>query len=349
MRSEIPIISTKKPSRIDLEIIIERDLHGEVSKVNQEYKEVKRTADARVTKSVSFTEHELNVINAFLQENKMSIGDFIRLAFYRDGAFDNAFIAATSIQKRMNIDFTEINPDEWTFNFKNNFKNFEIPLSQDLAYNSSKRKPKSLFVLDVMERRMQKHLDKRGFPSFSSFVKVALATYSVYSEALSNVALSALHTTKTQAKSKKMKNTDRKEAAKPISGALHPQYHLIYTKYNEIAKELYAGITLALVIKFMMIEKGIITDTLLEKNSPRNPAKKQLVDLFLEDIHKNRIILDFTEDEKKVLKDRNGLRKNITISFSAENFYELKEYISKEGITFPEILIEWLQLEEINS
>lgn len=349
MRPELPTISINKPQKLNINDIIKKDENGEVSKINEEYKAVKRTVDARVTKSVSFTQHELNVINGFLDENKISIGDFIRLAFYRDGAFEDAFLAATNIQKRMDIDFIKIDPKSWTFNYKNNFKNFEIPLSQDLAYNSSKRKPKSLFLLDVMDRRVQKHLDERDFPSFSSFVKIALVEYGVYSNVLGAVALANLHTTKSQAKSKKVKSKDRKEAAKPLSGAIPPSAHLLYTKYNEIAKELYGGITLALVVKFIMIDKGIITDTLLEKNSPRNPLKKQLVESFLDNLENHRITLDFTEDEKKVLEDENGLKKNITISFNASNFYELKNYLRDKEVTFSELIMEWLQLGSVYS
>ena len=173
--------------------------------------------------------------------------------------------------------------------------------------------------------------------------------YGVYSNVLGAVALANLHTTKSQAKSKKVKSKDRKEAAKPLSGAIPPSAHLLYTKYNEIAKELYGGITLALVVKFIMIDKGIITDTLLEKNSPRNPLKKQLVESFLDNLENHRITLDFTEDEKKVLEDENGLKKNITISFNASNFYELKNYLRDKEVTFSELIMEWLQLGSVYS
>lgn len=99
MRKDIPEISTKQHTELDTAAVIENN-QNEVSKVNDEYKNIKGTAAARITKSISFTEHEASIINAFLKENHInSIADFIKMALYRAGAFSDAFLLATAMQK----------------------------------------------------------------------------------------------------------------------------------------------------------------------------------------------------------------------------------------------------------
>ena len=153
MKPELPSISIKFMPKINIESIIEKN-QADVSLINEEYKAIKGTSASRVTKSISFTTHELDVINSFLKENNMTIGDFIKIALFNDGAFDESFLAATAIQKKMDISFSDIDINKWTFNYKDNFKNFEVQLSQDVAYNSSKRKPKSIFFTMPMEHKI---------------------------------------------------------------------------------------------------------------------------------------------------------------------------------------------------
>ncbi len=346
MKPSLPSISTKKMPRVNINSVIEKNQEI-ISLINEEYKALKGTASGRVTKSISFSRHELDVINAFLKENSITIGDFIRIAFYRDGALDESFLAATSIQKKMDISFTNINTDKWTYNYKNDFKNFEVQLSQDIAYNNSDRKPKSLFLTAPMEQRIQTHLDNKEFPSFSAFVKKALVEYEVYSKELGNVVLSNIHTIKGQAKTKKIDITKRSAVAKPLSAPLNPREHLLYKKYNNVAKEQYK-ISLALAIKFMLIEKSIITDTLQQKNSPKNIDNKARFDLFLEDLFNNKVPIDITEEDLNILTNNTGNKKNISISFSESNFYELTDYMRKNSITFSKLISDYLHLDDIS-
>jgi hypothetical protein len=346
MKPELPSISIKFMPNINIESIIEKN-QADVSVINEEYKAIKGTSASRVTKSISFTAHELDVINSFLKENNMTIGDFIKIALFNDGAFNESFLAATAIQKKMDISFTKINPGTWTYNYKNNFDNFEIQLSQDIAYNHSKRKPKSIFFTMPMECRIQTHIDAKGFPSFSSFVKKALIAYKVYSEALGNVVLSGIHATKGQSKSKKVDVDKRSAMAKPISASLNPREYLLYTKYNDAAKERY-DITLALVIKFMLIEKSIITNTLQQKNSPKNKEKKSKFDLFTKDLFNNKVPVDFTGGELTILTENIGNKKNVSISFNDSNFYELTDYMKKNNITFSKLISDYLHLSNIS-
>ena len=346
MKPTLPQISVKSMPKVRVESIIEKNQTG-VSLINEEYKAVKGTSSSRVTKSISFTTHELDVINSFLKENTITIGDFIKVALYRDGAFDESFLAATAIQKKMDISFTGIDTDTWSFNYKNDFKNFEIQLSQDVAYNASKRKPKSIFFTMPMFNRVQTYLDEKGFPSFSSFVKKALIEYKVYSEALGNTVLSGLHTTKGQGQSKKVDPDKRTALAKPLSASLKPREYLLYTKYNDVAKERY-DITLALVIKFMLIEKNIITNTLQQKNSPENEEKKSKFDLFTEDLFNNKVPVDITGKDLTTLTENIGNKKNISISFNESNFYELTDYIQENNITFSKLVSNYLHLDDIS-
>ena len=202
MRKDIPEISTKQHTELDTAAVIENN-QNEVSKVNDEYKNIKGTAAARITKSISFTEHEASIINAFLKENHInSIADFIKMALYRAGAFSDAFLLATAMQKKMDINFTKLEPAKWTFNYKNTFYNFEVPFSQEFAYSSSKRNPKPLFLTRPMNNQAQAYLRVKGF---SAFVKKALVQYKVYSEALGDVVLASVHVANSQNREKQIK------------------------------------------------------------------------------------------------------------------------------------------------
>lgn len=347
MKPSLPSISTKTMPKISINSVIEKNQEI-VASINEEYKALKGTASGRVTKSISFSTHELDIINAFLKENSITIGDFIKMAFYRDGAFDESFLAATSIQKKMDISFTNINTERWSYNYKDDFKNFEVQLSQDIAYNNSARKAKSLFLTAPMEQRIQTHLDNKEFPSFSAFVKKALIEYQVYSKELGNVVLSGVHTTKGQAKTKKIDISKRSAVAKPLSAPLNAREYLLYKKYNNIAKEQYK-ISLALVVKFMLIEKNIITDTLQQKNSPKNKDKKARFDLFIEDLFNNKVPIDITEKDLNILINNTGNKKNISISFNDDNFYELTDYMKENNITFAKLVSDYLHLNDISS
>ena len=120
---------------------------------------------------------EIELIDAFLEENNIAFSDFIHLLLFRDGAItDEMAIATLHAFKKMKDVF--VKNVEFTFEYKKKFTN------SIEAYKESERGYKPLKIRTVMLLQIDSYWPNKGFMNFQQYLKALMNDFGLYPESL---------------------------------------------------------------------------------------------------------------------------------------------------------------------
>jgi hypothetical protein len=131
-------------------------------------------SDRKINKYFYGKKLEVELIEDFLEENKIKFIDFISLLLFRDGAIsDEMAIASLHHLKRMSSEFLE--DRNFTFNCKNKEKYTNLD-----AYKESEKSYKSLKLRLVMAIEIDVHWAQKGFFTFQQYIKSLMNDFGLY-------------------------------------------------------------------------------------------------------------------------------------------------------------------------
>lgn len=131
-------------------------------------------SDRKINKYFYGKKMEVELIEDFLEENKIKFIDFINLLLFRDGAIsDEMAIASLHHLKRMSSVLLE--DREFTFKCKDKYTNLD-------AYKESEKSYKSLKLRLVMAIEIDVYWAQKGFFTFQQYIKALMNDFGLYPE-----------------------------------------------------------------------------------------------------------------------------------------------------------------------
>jgi len=193
-----PDISKNRIDKYDKDYELRHNMDEIQSYINKirEYKSARTSA---VGKSISSSAFEIkNIITPFLQENNISINDFLKIIFYKDNLLPNSLIVALDIERSTKTNFLDFT--SFAYNYKDTGENINdqkeaLLISKMQEKEDGKQPPKiSISLPKIILDTVEKEIEKREFSSFSQYFKEALIAYYVYPTNLVNYIQSHTHT-----------------------------------------------------------------------------------------------------------------------------------------------------------
>lgn len=314
-------LSPKKYNEIE---VFQKNNPLVIERFSTKWNALKSNGSSMVIKSLSLTAFEQKLLAEYCSINSMSVGTFIRMAFYNDGAFSIPFLSGFVAQKRITLDFAQIDTSALVkIEYSNSLK------TQKKMLNSFKNSPvvvKSIPVPIMLLKAMSDHLLFRKYPSWTGFVRLALLTYGVLPSFFTEPIHNSLHLIKMNTPLKVTKTN-----SVTLSASTPQLDYFLWNKLNEFSKKKY-NISASMYFKMILFSKGIISEDFVGKNSMTNSINLDKMHSISSAISGDPkfpgLVISNTDiDAYKDLKPN----KNVSISLSAANAAELQSYLKKHN------------------
>lgn len=294
-----------------------------IENFSAKWESLKDNGSSMVIKSLSLTEFEQNILSEYCKLNSISVGTFIRMAFYFDGAFSSEFLSGLVKQKRITLSFAEldpkglISPDHDDYNKK----------SAESTFKNSSVSVKSIPIPVMLLESMNEHIVNNKYPSWTGFVRLALLSYNVLPSIFAGVIHNSLHNMKIDTKVKVTKTN-----SVTIATSTPQVDHFLWNKLNDFTSKKYK-LKASMYFKMLLFKNGIITEDFIGKNSMQNPLIKDKLHSITSAVEGDVDYpgLTISKDDIKKYSEMTP-NKNVSVSLSTANAAELRDYLSKEKI-----------------
>jgi len=283
---------------------------------SKKWTSLKKDGSSTVTRSLSLASYELDLLNIFCAKNSISVGTLIRVLFLNDGAFEIPFLAGISIQKRMNVDFAELNIQDFIPLTDSDFGKDPIK-----SWKSSSFRIKSVPIPVLIMEKMNNWVVKNKYPSWTGFIRIKLLKIGVIPPVLKDHILSSLHNIKSD-----ITPTVTKQNSLSTSLSVSQLNHFLWNSLNQFAKKKY-NISAGMYFKMILEHESIIDYELKGKNKLSKPFSVDKLNSVKAAISQDPSFpgLSLTKEEFDHYSELTP-NKNISISISKANLPIILDY-----------------------
>lgn len=306
----------------------------EMKKFTEQWLSSKQEGSSTVTKSLSLTLYEMNLVTEFCKNNSVSVGTLIRVLFLRDGAFPIEFLAGISQQKRMNIDFVELLQENIILSTTASFGADPVKEIKESGF-----KVKSIPIPVVIMSHMNKWISANKYPSWTGFIRLNLLKMGVIPSILQDHIESSLHEIQQDDVAKVTKQNSAS-----ISLSVTQLNQFLWKSLNSFSKNKY-NISAGMYFKIVLEKDGIISDELKGKNKLSIPFSIDKLNSVQSAIEQDKNFPGLSLSRENFDKYSSLTpNKNISISISKKNLQSVLDFSDGDDVGLAGLLNKYIFL-----
>jgi len=286
------------------DIDLEQECNELCQYFNEELYGVRGKNIAKITKSITLTTFEKEILDAFCAENSTKLPDIARCIFWRDGAIPDALIIALSKEKLVTLNFLSLK--NFTFNYLSNY----ITLDEGEYQSRMNEKAKTYSIQDrsLIVKSVEKHYPSKGFETYSSYIKIGLISLGIFPKNMIHLIYNNFRSGKKETDNLQKTKAINKINSIKISISMLP---LEQSLFNELKKSLSdAGLTFSMIVKYRLIQMKIIDKNLV--NFTYNEIQKCKIFTYvkLQTSHK----IQYYQEQRNKERDKKRTTNNVSIT-----------------------------------